>query len=43
VNSPALVPWSGKVAVAADQRSWLTVSLEEPPQEQISAATWISM
>lgn len=42
VQSAALLPWSGKVAVAAEDRSWLTVSLEEPPQKQLSTATWVT-
>jgi hypothetical protein len=42
VVSPSLEPWSGTVPVTAEQRSWLTVSLEEPPKETHSPATWIA-
>jgi hypothetical protein len=42
VASPDLLPWTGSVDVTADQRSWLTVSLEEPPSERISPATWVA-
>jgi hypothetical protein len=41
VVSPKLLPWSGSVDVMAEQRSWLTVSLEEPPTVRQSPATWI--
>jgi hypothetical protein len=41
VLSPARVPWAGTVEVAADSRSWVTVSLEEPPTVQRSPATWV--
>ena len=41
VTAPSLLPWSGKVDVAAEQRSWLTVSLEEPPSTRVSPATWV--
>jgi hypothetical protein len=42
VVSPKLLPWSGTVPVNADERSWLTVSLEEPPTVRQSPATWIA-
>ena len=42
VRSPALLPWSGTVDVAAEERSWLTVSLEEPPKQRVSTTTWIA-
>lgn len=42
VLAPNLLPWSGTLAVSADERSWLTVSLEEPPTERQSPATWIA-
>jgi hypothetical protein len=42
VLAPNLLPWSGTLAVAADERSWLTVSLEEPPTARQSPATWIA-
>jgi outer membrane receptor for ferrienterochelin and colicins len=40
--SPGLVPWAGDVQVRADERSWLTVSLEEPRTVRTSPATWIA-
>lgn len=39
--SPGRLPWSGKVDVEADKRTWLTVNLEEPPTTQRSAVTWV--
>jgi outer membrane receptor for ferrienterochelin and colicins len=41
VHAPNLVPWSGELDVQAEQRSWLTVSLEEPPSSRPSLATWV--
>jgi hypothetical protein len=41
VHAPNLLPWSGEISVQAEQRSWLTVSLEEPPSSRPSLATWI--
>jgi hypothetical protein len=40
--SPNLLPWAGTVDVAAEERSWLTVSLEEPPTVRLSPATWVA-
>jgi outer membrane receptor for ferrienterochelin and colicins len=42
VATSELLPWSGSVAVAAEERSWLTVSLEEPAKVRQSPATWIA-
>jgi hypothetical protein len=41
VLAPHLLPWSGTLAVVPEERSWLTVSLEEPPTARQSPATWI--
>lgn len=42
MESPGRLPWSGKVDVEADKRTWLTVNLEEPPTTRRSAATWVT-
>jgi len=42
VVSPNRLPWTGEVEVDADRRSWLTVSLEEPPTTRIAPATWVT-
>jgi outer membrane receptor for ferrienterochelin and colicins len=42
VVAPNILPWSGQVDVKPEQRSWLTVSLEEPPTVRQSPATWIA-
>jgi outer membrane receptor for ferrienterochelin and colicins len=41
VHTQATVPWTGRVEVAAEERSWLTVSLEEPPTVHRSPAMWV--
>jgi outer membrane receptor for ferrienterochelin and colicins len=41
VRSPSRVSWQGTLDVKALERSWLTVSLEEPPSTQRSTATWV--
>ena len=41
VRAPNRVPWSGSVPVHADERSWLTVSLEPPVTVYRSPATWV--
>jgi outer membrane receptor for ferrienterochelin and colicins len=40
--SPKLLPWNGTIDVAANERTWLTVSLEEPPTMRTSPATWVA-
>jgi outer membrane receptor for ferrienterochelin and colicins len=40
-RAPSLLPWSGEVNVASDQREWVTVSLEPPAAVQRSSATWV--
>lgn len=41
VQTPKLVPWQGNLKVSAEQRSWVTVTLDEPPRVQRSPATWV--
>jgi hypothetical protein len=42
VRAPSLLPWEGEVEVGAEERSWVTVTLEEPPQLKHSSATWLA-
>jgi outer membrane receptor for ferrienterochelin and colicins len=42
LRAASMIPWSGKVSVSAEERSWLTVSLEEQHNVQRSSATWIA-
>jgi len=41
VRQEGLVEWSGPVEVRADQRTWLTVTLEEPAQRERSPWTYV--
>jgi hypothetical protein len=41
VRREGLVPWSGAVPVTAAERSWVTVTLEEPEVTTRSPATWV--
>lgn len=40
VTSEELVPWAGPVAVNAGERTWVTVSLDEPASTVRSPLTW---
>ncbi len=41
VSGRSLVPWSGGVSVGTGERTWVTVTLEEPPRTERSVATWV--
>jgi len=41
VRSPLRLAWTGTVPVTAAERTWVTVSLEEPPTVHRSPATWV--
>jgi outer membrane receptor for ferrienterochelin and colicins len=41
VRSPGLVDWSGLVDVRADERAWVTVTLERPPENARSPLAWV--
>jgi hypothetical protein len=40
VESAGRIPWSGDLSVAPNQRTWITATLEEPPQTSRSPVTW---
>lgn len=42
VRAPSIVPWEGAVSVRSNERSWVTVTLEQPPQVKRSSATWLA-
>jgi hypothetical protein len=41
VESPGLLPWTGPVEVNPNDRTWVTVSLEEPAETTRSPFTWV--
>jgi outer membrane receptor for ferrienterochelin and colicins len=41
VESPDRLPWQGPVELRASERTWITVSLEEPADTSRSPATWV--
>lgn len=41
IHTPSKLDWSGKIEVASEERSWLTVSLQDPPTVHHSTGTWI--
>jgi PEGA domain len=41
VHAPSKLDWSGELEVAPEERSWLTVSLQDPPTVHHSPGTWV--
>jgi len=41
VESPGRLPWTGPVEVKPNDRTWVTVSLEEPAETTRSPFTWV--
>ena len=41
VRTQSLLPWTGRVDVVAEERSWVTVSLQKTPAVHHSPSTWV--